>query len=541
MKLGFLGACREVTGSMFLVETQDIRILIDCGMFQGKEEDLNYESFLFDPKSINYIILTHAHIDHTGLIPKVCKEGFEGKIIATEATVDLCSVMLPDSGHIQEAETEWQNRKRSRTGKSLLKPLYTAEDAYYSLKFFEKVKYNEVISLSNNIRIIFRDAGHILGSSIIEMYIQENSQEIKLLFSGDLGNESQPIVNDPTLIEETDYLIMESTYGNRLHETKGIKEELLLKIINDTLKKGGNIVIPAFAVERTQEILYYLDKFIKEKKLLKSDIPIFVDSPLAIEVTEIFKKYPNLYDKETVDLLNSGENPFSFANIVFTQSVEESKAINSYEGSCIIISSSGMCDAGRIKHHLKHNLWRSESSIVIVGYQAEGTLGRKLLDGAEYVKIFDENIKVNASIYNIDGFSGHADRDVLMKWLKSFKHIGKIFLVHGEEEAILSFSNLIKNETLHKDVYIPYRGDVYTLSKTEIVKIEELNVRPLVKQEEYDLDDEIINLKKELMLYFDNIEDNLKISKFKQAERNIDEIISKLQNLKQKIRINSKS
>lgn len=476
MKISFLGASRIVTGSNFLIETRDTKFLIDCGMFQGNKSinKMNYQPFSFNPKEIDFLVLSHAHIDHSGRIPKLIKEGFKGNIYTTKATVDLCSIMLPDSGHIQEMENEWDNRKRRRSGEKLREPLYTMEEAEESLRNFIPVLYDQKIELNEEVTLRFRDAGHILGSSIIELWIkEEGDREIKLVFSGDLGRRNRPILRDPYLIDEADYLIIESTYGNRLHPPSKDDAKELISIINATVKKGGNIVIPSFAVERAQDIIYELNKYYSEYIKTENqdflDVPVYVDSPLTASATEIFLRNPDCFDEETLKLINIGNNPLDFHNLKFTRTTEESKQINFSKESKVIISASGMCTAGRIKHHLKHNLWRKESSIVFVGYQAQGTLGRRIKEGEKVVKIFGEEIQVNAKIYSLEGFSGHADREGIIQWIKSIKNKPKkIFVVHGEEEATGEISRKIEEELKIK-TYIPELGESLFIEKESIL------------------------------------------------------------------------
>lgn len=449
MKLSFYGAAEMVTGSCFLLETDKHKILIDCGMFQGDadSDDLNRNVFDFEPSKIDFLLLTHAHIDHSGRIPLLVKRGFKGKILATKATSELCSIMLPDSGFIQEMEVEWINRKRLRAGKPLVESLYTVADAENSLKYFEPINYDDIIEINEEIEVRYRDAGHILGSAIIELWAKEKDEKIKFVFSGDLGNKDIPIMKNPSLIDEADYLVMETTYGNRLHKETKNTMLLLLDIITHTIEKGGNIVIPSFAVGRTQEILYMLN-MLKESKFSKiKSIPVYVDSPLAINATNIFKNNQNLFDDDTKALIRSGDDPFEFPNLIFTKTADESKAINFHEGSSIIVSASGMCDAGRIKHHLKHNLWRGNSSVVFVGYQAKGTLGRRILEGEKKVKIFGEDIHINCNIYSLNGLSGHADKNGLLDWFSTFdKKPVKVFLTHGEEEPLREFSQALQEK-----------------------------------------------------------------------------------------------
>ena len=476
MKITFLGAAKTVTGSNFLVEAAGKKILVDCGMYQGsaEKEYENEEPFAFNPQEIDFMLLTHAHIDHSGRIPKLYNEGFRNPIYAHKATCDLCSLMLPDSGHIQEMEIEWKNRKRERKGEKTLPPLYTAEDAVKCLEVFRPVNYDEIIEITPEISVRFSDAGHMLGSSIIEIWVKEDGKEEKAVFTGDLGNNDIPLLSSPTMIDSTDYLVMESTYGSRLHIRNDDKAKLFLKIVSETLEKGGNVVIPSFAVGRTQEILYELNKIKEEKEdeefireyqeLMRS--PVYVDSPLAISATEVFKENMNLFDDETQAEILKGDNPLEFDGLKFTMTADESKALNANTEPSVIISASGMCEVGRIKHHLKHNLWDSKNTILFVGYQAPGTLGYSIVNGAKKVKIFGEEIAINARIEYIEGYSGHADQEWLMNFIYSFrsqkpKHI---FLVHGEEES----QNVLK-EKIEQDtgiaVTIPNYGETYELSE----------------------------------------------------------------------------
>ena len=475
MNVTFLGATKTVTGSNFLVEGAGKKFLVDCGMYQGSAADEfeNEAPFLFNVDEIDFVLLTHAHIDHSGRIPKLYNEGYRKQVIATKATCDLCSIMLPDSGHIQEMEVEWKNRKRERKGEDPLPPLYTAEDAARSLEIFRPVQYDEIIDIDENIKVRFNDAGHMLGSSIIEVWITENEETKKIVFTGDLGNNDIPLLSPPTMISDADYLIMESTYGNRLHMKNDDKAEIFLNIVYETLEKGGTVVIPSFAVGRTQEILYELNRikevkhdeeFYKKYQKLMS-IPVYVDSPLAISATEIFKENMNLFNEETQEIINAGDNPLEFSGLKFTRTADESKELNASEESSIIISASGMCEVGRIKHHLKHHLWDPNSTILFVGYQAPGTLGRKLVDGEKKVKIFGEEIAVNARIEYIEGYSGHADQEWLMNFVYSFTYPPKhIFLVHGEPEGQVVLKQKLEENT-EIPITIPDFGEKYELGK----------------------------------------------------------------------------
>ncbi len=475
MKITFLGATRTVTGSNFLVEAAGKKFLVDCGMWQGREdiEIQNGEDFEYNPAEIDFMLLTHAHIDHSGRIPKLYNEGFRNKIYAHKATCDLCTLMLPDSGHIQEAEIEWKNRKRIRKGEKELPPLYTAEDALKSLEVFEPVKYDEIVEITPDIHVRFNDAGHMLGSSIIELWVKEDGKETKTVFTGDLGNNDIPLLSEPTMIESTDYLVMESTYGSRLHLRNEEKAKMFLDIVSETLDNGGTVVIPSFAVGRTQEILYEINKLKdiitdeefkrRYKTLMKS--PVYVDSPLAISATEVFKENMELFDEETQAQIMQGDNPLEFPGLEFTRTADESKALNEDPKSSIIISASGMCEVGRIKHHLKHNLWNPKSTILFVGYQAPGTLGYSIVNGAKKVKIFGEEIAVNARIEYIEGYSGHADQEGLMNFIYSFitkpKHI---FLVHGEPESQDILQAKIEEER-KIGVTVPEFGETYELNE----------------------------------------------------------------------------
>ena len=478
MKITFLGATKTVTGSNFLVEGAGKRFLVDCGLFQGKatEELENSEPFEFDINSIDFMLLTHAHIDHSGRIPKLYKEGFRKNVIATKATCDLCSIMLPDSGHIQEMEIEWTNKKRKRKGEEPLEPLYTAEEAARSLELFRAVKYDEVIEIDENIHARFNDAGHMLGSATIEVWINENGKEEKIVFSGDLGNNDIPLLSEPTMIEDADYLVMESTYGSRMHMRNDDKAELFLNIVSETLERGGTVVIPSFAVGRTQEILFEINKLkdkrddedFKKKYEELMRVPVYVDSPLAISATEVFEDNMELFDEETQKYISEGNNPLEFPGLKFTRTVEESKALNESDESCIIISASGMCDVGRIKHHLKHNIWNPLNTILFVGYQAPGTLGYSIVNGAKKVKLFGEEMAVNAQIEYIEGYSGHADQEGLLNFIYSFiKKPKHIFLVHGEPEGQEVLKSKIM-ETTSLPVTIPSFGETYEVTDERV-------------------------------------------------------------------------
>ena len=475
MRVTFLGATKTVTGSNFLVEAAGKKFLVDCGMYQGKAEDEweNSAPFAYDVHDIDFMLLTHAHIDHSGRIPKLYKEGYRNPIYATKATCELCSIMLPDSGHIQEMEIEWKNRKRVRKGLDPEPPLYTAEEATKCLEVFSPIKYDEIIDISDKIHVRFNDAGHMLGSAIIEIWAEEDGKTTKAVFTGDLGNNDIPLLSSPTMIDDADYLVMESTYGGRLHNRNDDKAEMFLNIVSETLDKGGTVVIPSFAVGRTQEILYELNKikentedeeFIREYKTLMKT-PVYVDSPLAISATEVFRENMDLFDDETKAEIEKGDNPLEFPGLHFTTTADESRALNENIIPSIIISASGMCDVGRIKHHLKHNLWNPKNTILFVGYQAPGTLGRKIVDGAKKVKIFGEEIAVNARIEYIEGYSGHADQEWLLNFVYSFLRKPKtIFLVHGEPEGQVILKQKLQGTT-QIPVIIPEYGEEYELNE----------------------------------------------------------------------------
>ncbi len=446
LRLAFWGACDTVTGSSYLLTTDRLRILIDCGLFQGGSEqrDRNQRPFPFAPNSIDYVILTHAHIDHSGLIPKLVKEGFRGHIIATSATADLCQIMLLDSAYLQEMEAEWTNRKRRRAGGGEVEPLYAVDDARRSLEHFQGIRYGQRFQLNDAVSLRFHDAGHILGSAIAELTVREAGKETVIVFSGDLGARNHPIVRDPSLVAAADYVVMESTYGNRVHEDKAQRSDLLRTILQQAVLDQERVVIPAFAVGRTQDIIHEISQLYVAGEIPL--IPVYIDSPLAISATEIFARHPESFDEETWAMLQSGKSPFDYPGLHFTRDVEQSRAINQLEGAAVIISASGMCEAGRIKHHLKHNLWRASAQVLFVGYQAEGTLGRRIKDGAPEVTIFGEEIAVNAQISAIEGFSAHADQEDLSYWISGFEQKpGKVFVTHGEPSSRQAWAEQLGN------------------------------------------------------------------------------------------------
>ena len=459
MQLTFLGAAGEVTGSSYLVETGDVRFLVDCGMFQGgrEAEHTNRAAFGFNPETLDFVLLTHAHIDHSGLLPRLGALGFRGPVYTTIATSDLLKVMLKDSAHIQEKEAEWQNKMDYRDRRKLdheAAPLYTVTQAETLLKQVKGIDYNAEITPHPSVRCMFRDAGHILGSAIIEVWVNSGKDQKKIVFSGDLGQPGHPIVRDPTPIQQADVLMIESTYGNRLHRSMADTLDELVHAVNDTLeRKGGNVIVPAFTVGRTQDLLFLLVDLYRQGRLGEMDI--YVDSPMALAATDITLKHVELLDKETVStmqwLIQNGGKP----RIRFVQDVEESIQLNNVKHGAIIISASGMCDAGRIKHHLKYNLGRPECSILITGFQAAGTLGRRMVDKAKYVKIFGQDIPVLADIYTIGGLSAHADQAGLMGWLRHFHAApGQTFVVHGEPISAATLAEAIRQQ-LQWNVSVP--------------------------------------------------------------------------------------
>lgn len=469
MKLSFFGAAHAVTGSCHCLEVNGKKILIDCGLQQGRDE-YDDNKLDFAPGCIDFVLVTHAHIDHSGRIPLLAKGGFNGLIYTTRLTGQLMSIMLRDSAHIQESDAQWQNQKGRRAGRPLVEPLYTVADAEAALELVRTKEYGETFDLCEGVKVRFNDAGHLLGSAAIEVWCTENGITKKLVFSGDLGNVDQPVIRDPQFLTEADYVVMESTYGDRNHEVPESYVDMLAQLIDETFSKGGNIIIPSFAVGRTQELLYFLRE-IKDKGLVKTapNFTVCVDSPLAAEATKIYAGDLHGYlDEDAIAILQGGDDLFTFPGLTLSQSVEESRALNSDRTPKIIISASGMCDAGRIRHHLKHNLWRSECAVVFVGYQAEGTLGRRLLEGAKSVRLFGEEIAVNARILNFPGLSSHADRDHLLGWIKHFSPAPQqVFVVHGDAPVAEYFANSLKE--LGIPAHAPLYQEVYDLSSNTML------------------------------------------------------------------------
>ncbi|MGD8462910.1 MAG: MBL fold metallo-hydrolase [Anaerolineae bacterium] len=466
MKIQFLGAVRTVTGSMHLLTVNGSRILLDCGLFQGrrKESFKRNRSLPFDASSIDVMVLSHAHIDHSGNIPTLVKNGFKGNIYATPATRDLCSAMLRDSGHIQESDVAYLNEKRARKGLPPLEPLYTIEDATASLRNFVSVGYNRSLSIAPGVTLTFRDAGHILGSAITVLDVEENGKEKRIVFSGDLGRLDMPILKDPQAVEDADYLLIESTYGDRFHDPIEETSEALRDIVVDTYRRNGKVIVPAFSVGRTQELVYALHRLIEARDL--PDLPVFVDSPLSVNVTEIFRLHPECYDKELNQFMaeSSSYDPFGFRRLTYIRSVEKSKELNFMREPAIIISASGMCEAGRILHHLKNNIEDPRNTVLIVGWQAPHTLGRRLVERQATVKIFGEEYTLRARVETINGFSAHADRTELLAYARRLGPEGltSAFVVHGEEASSLALADGLESLGVQQAI-VPHEGETFEL------------------------------------------------------------------------------
>jgi metallo-beta-lactamase family protein len=471
MKLTFLGAAHEVTGSNHYVEVGNKKIVVDCGMEQGKDIYVN-QTLKVAASEIDYIFLTHAHIDHSGLIPLMVKRGFRGQIFASKATCDLCNIMLRDSAHIQEFEAQWKNRKAKRAAKEIYEPIYTMADAVTACDLMVPVEYEKEIRICDEISVKYSDAGHLLGSASIYMELREGEETRSIIFSGDIGNLNKPIIKDPVAMNGADYVLIESTYGDRMHGERPDYVSTLVRIMNETFARGGNVVIPSFAVGRTQEMLYFM-RLIKRDNLVPAypDFEVYVDSPLAVEATNVFSKnVMECFDEETMELIRSGLNPLQFPGLKVSVTSEDSIAINEDTKPKVILSASGMCEAGRIRHHLKHNLWRPESTILFVGYQAVGTLGRNILEGAPSVKLFGEEIAVKAHVENLKGISGHGDQAGLIQWLDVMKQKPKkVFIVHGEDQVCDIFAELLAKEHGY-DSYAPYSGSEFDLINGVIIK-----------------------------------------------------------------------
>jgi metallo-beta-lactamase family protein len=463
IKLGFYGATRNVTGSRYYLEANGNKFLVDCGLYQERFlKDRNWEPFPIPPDTLDAVLLTHAHIDHCGLLPKLVREGFRGRIYCNDATADIAKIMLADSARLQEEDAQFKKKrheKEGRKGPYPEVPLYTVQDAEACFPLFYPVPYGKIMRLADGIEAVFHDAGHVLGSSMLMLNVSRNGESRNVLFSSDVGRRNRPILKDPTLFKQADYIIVESTYGDRLHGDGDKIGEELAEIINSTVKAGGNIVVPSFALERAQEILYYMNELLAANRI--PHIMVFFDSPMAVSITEVFERHLDLFDKEAKAIIRSGKSPFDFPGLTRVSTTDESKAINQISGSIMIIAGSGMCNGGRIKHHLVSNISRPESTILFVGYQAVGTLGRQIVDGAMEVRILGRKYKVKAKIVQMDGFSAHADRDELLHWLSAVKKSPRqVFVVHGEEEVSSSFAGLIKDK-LGWNVSVPqYRDEV---------------------------------------------------------------------------------
>lgn len=470
MKMQFIGAAHEVTGSCTYLEIGSQKILVDFGMEQGRDV---YENARIPcaPAEIDYVLLTHAHIDHSGLLPLLYAGGFQGEIHTTQATASLCSIMLRDSAHIQEFEAQWRNRKAQRKGEEPYEPLYTMQDALGAIALMRPHKYDDRFVLCEGVEVRFIDAGHLLGSASVEIWATENDETRKLVFSGDIGNINQPLLRDPIFIEEADYVVMESTYGDRTHERPKDYVSAFAAILQRTFDRGGSVIIPSFAVGRSQELLYFLRQ-IKEQGLVKGHdgFPVYMDSPLAIEATNVFlSNQHSCYDEEAISFVKAGINPLAFPNLILATSADESRAINFDKRCKVIISASGMCEAGRIKHHLKHNLWQNANTILFVGYQAYGTLGRSLVEGAKTARLFGETIKVAAEIKQLPGISGHADLNGLTDWVDHIKNVQRVFVVHGESDTADAFTAHLRNK-LGLEAYAPYSGTEFDILTNTITR-----------------------------------------------------------------------
>ena len=471
MKLTFFGAAHAVTGSCHCLEVNGKKILIDCGLQQGRDEH-NDNALDFAPGQMDHVIITHAHIDHSGRIPLLVKGGFAGEICTTRLTANLLSIMLRDSAHIQESDAQWANQKGKRAGRPEVEPLYTLADVEAALQLVQTYEYGQTFDLCEGVKVCFRDAGHLLGSAAVEIWATEGNETRKLVFSGDLGNVDQPVIRDPQFLTQADYVVMESTYGDRNHEPPESYTEALAQLMDETFAKGGNILIPSFAVGRTQELLYFIRE-IKDRELVKS-VPSFtvcVDSPLAVEATTVYAGDLHGYlDEEAIAVLQGGDDLFTFPGLTLSRTSAESKALNADKNPKVIISASGMCDAGRIRHHLKHNLWRPECAVVFVGYQGEGTLGRRLLEGAKSVKLFGEEIAVRARIVNFKGLSSHADRDHLLEWIGQFSPApSQVFVVHGDAPVTELFADSLKERSI--PAHAPLYREVYDLLENRVLEM----------------------------------------------------------------------
>ncbi|MGB1263595.1 MAG: MBL fold metallo-hydrolase RNA specificity domain-containing protein [Cognaticolwellia sp.] len=460
MNINFLGATGEVTGSCYLVQVSNKNILVECGMLQGSHEHErhNHDPFPFDVAELDAVIVSHAHLDHTGRLPKLIKEGFHGNIFTHNATVDLCEIMLRDSGYIHEKEARWENKKRERKGLSLVEPLYTTEEAIRTLQYFQGLSYDEELEICQGVKLILRDAGHIIGSAIIELTLSEKELSKKVVFSGDLGHKNAPILRDPFQVKHADLVIMESTYGDRIHRNWQDTWQEVGAIIAQAKRSKGNILIPAFTIGRTQELLYEFKQRFEQWQL--DNWLIFIDSPMGIKATDVYAKHSEVYDKQATHIEQSHQGIFDLPNLHMSKTTEYSMRINNITSGAIIIAGSGMCTGGRIKHHLKHNIWRENAHVVIVGFQAKGTLGRELVDGCEYIRLWGEKIQVNATIHTIGGFSAHADQQGLLDWYQGFENKPPVVLVHGEQDAMAVLAQKLKHQHQVDVVQASYKQNI---------------------------------------------------------------------------------
>jgi metallo-beta-lactamase family protein len=462
IKLSFLGGAHNVTGSQYLLEANNIRLLVDCGLYQERElKYRNWEPFAISPSSLDAVLLTHAHVDHCGLIPKLVREGFRGRIYCTTATSEIAQIVLLDSAQLQEEDAEFKRRRHEREkrrGPFPEVPLYTVEDARTSFPFFTPVNYEEIVSIGKGVQATFYDAGHVLGSSVIKITVTQDGESRTIIFSGDVGRANRPILRDPTVFSQIDYLVVESTYGDRTHEALENVADSLAKIINSTWKGGGNIIVPTFALQRSQVILYHMNELLMENRI--PHLLVFLDSPMAISITEVFKRHSELFDKEMSRLMHQRSSPFDFPGLKMVQTTDESKALNHIKGTVMILAGSGMCTGGRIKHHLVTNISRRESTILFVGYQATGTLGRQIVDGVKRARILGRQYPVRARIAQINGFSAHADRNELLQWLSNLKSAPRrVFIVHGEPQAAKQFSQFLRKNTGWEIAVPEYRAE----------------------------------------------------------------------------------
>jgi len=463
IKMQFLGAAQNVTGSRHLLEANGTKILVDCGLYQERQfRSRNWEPFTCPPESLDAVLLTHAHLDHCGLLPKLVKEGFKGRIYCTAATSEIAQIILLDSAHIQEEDAEYKrkrHKREKRKGPYPIEPLYTTADAEACFPQFSTVQYKKPIEIGAGVEATFCDAGHVLGSSIIRVKVSQDGQDRTVIFSGDIGRSDRPIVHDPSIVEQADYVLVESTYGDRVHEGPEDTKKLIAEVINSTRQAGGNIIVPSFALERSQELLYYINELLLEKAI--EPLPVFLDSPMASRITKVFQKHRELYDEEMTEFMRRNKSPFEFPGLKMAGTSDESKAINHMRGSVMVIAGSGMCTGGRIKHHLVNNITRPENTVMFVGYQAVGTLGRRIVNGEKEVRILGQNYPVIARIARINGFSAHADKEELFEWLSGLKKPPrKLFVVHGEAESANKFGEYIREKTGWQVVVPAYQDEV---------------------------------------------------------------------------------